>query len=115
MCVAAVPWRDCNARIAAIAEIAAIARHRRDRKSQGTGRSIVSDYRYNHLTPMANRSLRAIASLVLLLTLNLSAEPPKKAASKKSVAEQIKLLLSQPQFARAHWGIDVVDVDSGKV
>jgi D-alanyl-D-alanine carboxypeptidase/D-alanyl-D-alanine-endopeptidase (penicillin-binding protein 4) len=38
----------------------------------------------------------------------------KKAARKKALAEQIKAIVEQPPLARAHWGLDVIDLASGK-
>jgi serine-type D-Ala-D-Ala carboxypeptidase/endopeptidase (penicillin-binding protein 4) len=40
---------------------------------------------------------------------------PKKSAPQKTLAEQINAILAQPQFARAHWGLDVAERESGKV
>ena len=38
-----------------------------------------------------------------------------KAVERRSdLAEKINAILSQPQFAKAHWGIDAVDLASGK-
>lgn len=61
-------------------------------------------------------SARALVALILLLSLQgfAFAAPVKKAAHKKSLAEEIKVILSQPQLARAHWGIDVVELESGR-
>jgi D-alanyl-D-alanine carboxypeptidase/D-alanyl-D-alanine-endopeptidase (penicillin-binding protein 4) len=59
-------------------------------------------------------SARAFLVLVLLASLQAFAAPAKKAAPKKALAEQIEAILSQPQLARAHWGIAVVELDSGK-
>ncbi|HMF89245.1 MAG TPA: D-alanyl-D-alanine carboxypeptidase/D-alanyl-D-alanine-endopeptidase [Candidatus Angelobacter sp.] len=42
------------------------------------------------------------------------AAPAKKAAPKKNLGEQIKAILNRPELARAHWGIQVVDLDTGK-
>lgn len=61
---------------------------------------------------------RSAFAVVLLLSFHtaLLAEtaPSKKAPPKKSLAEQIKAIVDQPPLARAHWGVDVVDLDSGK-
>lgn len=39
----------------------------------------------------------------------------KSPAPKRSLAQQINNILSQPELARAHWGIEVTDLASGKV
>lgn len=39
----------------------------------------------------------------------------KKGPSRKPLAQQISAILSQPELARAHWGIEVTDLASGKV
>jgi D-alanyl-D-alanine carboxypeptidase/D-alanyl-D-alanine-endopeptidase (penicillin-binding protein 4) len=62
-----------------------------------------------------HHSARALLAFILLLSLEVSAAPAKKVARKKSLAEQIKAVLSQPELSRAHWGIDVVDLDRGKI
>ena len=60
--------------------------------------------------------------LALLFALQLSAFPlagsaPKKAPAKKKpdLAQQIQAILRQPQLASAEWGIDAVDMETGKV
>src|SRR5262249_7069384 len=67
---------------------------------------------------MVNRSPRATVALILLLSFSSAvlAEtgPAKKAPSKKNLAEQIKAIVDQAPLSRAHWGVDVVDLDSGK-
>lgn len=67
-----------------------------------------------------------IASLVLILLLNVPTSPAtaadpqktaaadKKATPKKDLTKEIAAILSQPPLNRAHWGIDVVDLDTGK-
>jgi D-alanyl-D-alanine carboxypeptidase/D-alanyl-D-alanine-endopeptidase (penicillin-binding protein 4) len=57
---------------------------------------------------------RAFFALALLVSLQAFAAPAKKAAPKKALATQIEAILNQPQLARAHWGIAVVELDSGK-
>jgi D-alanyl-D-alanine carboxypeptidase/D-alanyl-D-alanine-endopeptidase (penicillin-binding protein 4) len=60
---------------------------------------------------------RALVALTLLISLDLfagSSTPAKKPPRKGAVAEQINAILSQPYLARAHWGIDVVELESGK-
>jgi D-alanyl-D-alanine carboxypeptidase/D-alanyl-D-alanine-endopeptidase (penicillin-binding protein 4) len=53
-------------------------------------------------------------ALVLVLALQLSAAAAKKREPAKNLVQQINAILSQPGFDRAHWGIDVTDLDSGK-
>jgi D-alanyl-D-alanine carboxypeptidase/D-alanyl-D-alanine-endopeptidase (penicillin-binding protein 4) len=62
-------------------------------------------------------SVRTLAALILLASLQLFASAQTqipKAARKRSVAEQVNAILSQPHLARAHWGIHVVELESGK-
>jgi D-alanyl-D-alanine carboxypeptidase/D-alanyl-D-alanine-endopeptidase (penicillin-binding protein 4) len=59
-------------------------------------------------------SARAIFALALVLSLQLSAVAAKKPAPKKDLAKEINAILAQPPLDRAHWGIDVVDLDTGK-
>ena len=54
-------------------------------------------------------------ALTLLLSLQPSALAAKKPAPKKDLAKEINAILGQPPLDRAHWGIDVRDLDSGKV
>jgi serine-type D-Ala-D-Ala carboxypeptidase/endopeptidase (penicillin-binding protein 4) len=64
-----------------------------------------------------HRSAGALVA-VLLVSLQLFAAPTapaKKVSRKKSLAEQINAILSQPELSRAHWGIDVVELERGKV
>jgi D-alanyl-D-alanine carboxypeptidase/D-alanyl-D-alanine-endopeptidase (penicillin-binding protein 4) len=69
---------------------------------------------------MRNRLFRASTVVVLLLlfpTHALTASDTKTkgpAAQQKRLAEQINTILSQPPLDRAHWGIDAVDLDTGK-
>jgi serine-type D-Ala-D-Ala carboxypeptidase/endopeptidase (penicillin-binding protein 4) len=71
--------------------------------------------------PCRSISQRALAALILLLCLHPAliagdrTAKSKKTPAKKSLQEQINAILSQPQFARAHWGLDVVELESGKV
>ncbi len=60
------------------------------------------------------RQLRVLCALCWLLVLPAQAAPRKKAA-KPSLAAQIQAVIHQPQMASAHWGIDVLDVTTGKV
>jgi serine-type D-Ala-D-Ala carboxypeptidase/endopeptidase (penicillin-binding protein 4) len=68
---------------------------------------------------MPNRLFRASIALTLLLWLPHSVAAGASAAKKtpphkKSLTEQINAILNQPPLNRAHWGIDVVELDSGK-
>src|SRR5215467_1974553 len=65
---------------------------------------------------MPNRSLRASVALLLvgLLLPSLPADAgEKKPAAKKDLAKEISAVLSQPPLDRAHWGVNVLDLDSG--
>ncbi len=58
--------------------------------------------------------------IVLLLCGQLLCAQPQKAVEKKqpprpALAEQINALISQLPYSRAHWGIDAVDLTTGKV
>jgi serine-type D-Ala-D-Ala carboxypeptidase/endopeptidase (penicillin-binding protein 4) len=64
---------------------------------------------------MRHRSHRALCALALVLSLQLSAAAAKKPAPKKDLAKEITAILSQPPLDRAHWGLDVVDLETGKV
>src|SRR6185437_2270840 len=69
-------------------------------------------------TPMLQRPTRALIALLLCfyLPIAVAAKQPRKSKAKnKPIAEQITAVLSQQELARAHWGIDAVDLDSGKV
>jgi D-alanyl-D-alanine carboxypeptidase/D-alanyl-D-alanine-endopeptidase (penicillin-binding protein 4) len=63
---------------------------------------------------MRHRSARALCALALVLTLQLSAVAAKKPAPKKDLGKEIAAVLRQPPLDRAHWGIDVVDLETGK-
>jgi serine-type D-Ala-D-Ala carboxypeptidase/endopeptidase (penicillin-binding protein 4) len=54
-------------------------------------------------------------ALALVLSLQLSSVAVKKSAPKKDLAKEIGAILAQPPLDRAHWGIDVVDLDTGKI
>jgi D-alanyl-D-alanine carboxypeptidase/D-alanyl-D-alanine-endopeptidase (penicillin-binding protein 4) len=57
------------------------------------------------------RSHAAITFILLLLQAgSFAGEKPEK----KDLARQIQAIVRQPGFSRAHWGIDVVDLESGK-
>ncbi|HEU4417190.1 MAG TPA: D-alanyl-D-alanine carboxypeptidase/D-alanyl-D-alanine-endopeptidase [Candidatus Angelobacter sp.] len=64
---------------------------------------------------MRHRSARAFAALLLLLSLQLSAVAAKKHPPKKELGKEIAAILGQPPLDRAYWGIDVVELASGKV
>ncbi|MFL6313487.1 MAG: D-alanyl-D-alanine carboxypeptidase/D-alanyl-D-alanine-endopeptidase [Terriglobales bacterium] len=67
---------------------------------------------------MPNRSNRASVVLTLVLcvaaSLEAGAAGEKKPAPKKDLGKDIAAVLSQPPLNRAHWGIDVVDLETGK-
>jgi serine-type D-Ala-D-Ala carboxypeptidase/endopeptidase (penicillin-binding protein 4) len=67
---------------------------------------------------MPNRSNRASVVLTLVLyvaaSLETGAAREKKPAPKKDLGKDIAAVLSQPPLNRAHWGVDVVDLDTGK-
>src|ERR1041385_892989 len=43
-----------------------------------------------------------------------AAEQEKKPAPKRDLSKEIAAVLGQPPLNRAHWGVDVVDLDTGK-
>jgi len=61
---------------------------------------------------------RASAAFLLLVYLHslsfAAASAAKKTHSAKTLADQINRILADPELARAHWGIDIVDQQSGK-
>lgn len=59
------------------------------------------------------RSTSAIIFILLLLQIAVAAETPKK-PEKKDLARKIQGIIRQPGFSRAHWGIDVLDMETGK-
>jgi D-alanyl-D-alanine carboxypeptidase/D-alanyl-D-alanine-endopeptidase (penicillin-binding protein 4) len=63
---------------------------------------------------MVHRSARALCALILFLSLHISAAGEKKPAPKKDLSKEIAAVLSQPLLNRAHWGVDVVDLETGK-
>lgn len=63
---------------------------------------------------MLHRSARALCALFLVLSLHVSATGEKKPAPKKDLGKDIAAVLSQPPLNRAHWGVDVVDLETGK-
>jgi serine-type D-Ala-D-Ala carboxypeptidase/endopeptidase (penicillin-binding protein 4) len=65
---------------------------------------------------MQNRTLRGPLAFILLCSLSFlvaDAAAAKKPEPKKDLAKEINVILSQPPLDRAHWGIDVLDLDSG--
>lgn len=66
---------------------------------------------------MSNRRFSASFTLSLFLcflpALVTAEGAAKKVSPTKHIAEQINTILSQTEFERAHWGLDVVDLDSG--
>jgi D-alanyl-D-alanine carboxypeptidase/D-alanyl-D-alanine-endopeptidase (penicillin-binding protein 4) len=64
---------------------------------------------------MRHRRYRALCALTLLMSLQLSAGAAKKPAPKKDLAKEINAVIDQPPLDRAHWGIEVRDLDSDKV
>lgn len=60
------------------------------------------------------RQLRALCALCLLLVLPGNAAP-RKSVPKSSLTARIEAIIHQPQMASAYWGIDVLDLTSGKV
>jgi D-alanyl-D-alanine carboxypeptidase/D-alanyl-D-alanine-endopeptidase (penicillin-binding protein 4) len=52
--------------------------------------------------------------LCLASSLETSAAGEKKPAPKKDLSKDIAAVLTQPPLNRAHWGVDVVDLDTGK-
>jgi serine-type D-Ala-D-Ala carboxypeptidase/endopeptidase (penicillin-binding protein 4) len=73
---------------------------------------------------MRNRLLSASLALIFLLNVPPSlatesdsaktAAADKKTDPKKDLTKEINAVLSQPPLNRAHWGVDVVDLDTGK-
>src|SRR5437660_10156789 len=91
-----------------------IAGDRRKKMSARTAQS-----RIIHGTPMPKRFSRVSIAFTLLVCISsslvqFSAAAEKKAAPKKNVGKEIESVLGQPPLDRAHWGLDVVDLDSGK-
>ncbi|HLW53744.1 MAG TPA: D-alanyl-D-alanine carboxypeptidase/D-alanyl-D-alanine-endopeptidase [Candidatus Angelobacter sp.] len=62
------------------------------------------------------RAFPAVALLLLLQPVFAQKPAPqeKKPARPKDLAGEISFILSQPELARAHWGIDVMDLETGK-
>jgi D-alanyl-D-alanine carboxypeptidase/D-alanyl-D-alanine-endopeptidase (penicillin-binding protein 4) len=63
---------------------------------------------------MLHRSTRALCTLALVVSLQISADGEKKPAAKRDLGKEIAAVISQPPLNRAHWGIDVVDLETGK-
>lgn len=67
---------------------------------------------------MLRHRARVFAAVLLLLYFPMAAmaaAPARKKPRKKPLAVQIQEVLSQPQLLRAHWGVDAVDLETGKV
>src|SRR5262245_58264482 len=57
---------------------------------------------------------RTLCALALLLSVHFSATAAdKKPEPKKDLSKEISAVLSQPPLDRAHWGINVLDLDTG--
>src|SRR5437016_1147292 len=71
------------------------------------------------ISPYPMRQLRVLCAVFLLLASHLSAfAAPKPKAQKKPKSDlvaQIEGIINQPQMASSAWGIDAVDMESGKV
>ena len=73
---------------------------------------------------MRNRLFSAALALIFLLNVPLSLATETKAAEtvaadkraepQKDLTREINAILSQPPLSRAHWGLDVVDLETGK-
>jgi D-alanyl-D-alanine carboxypeptidase/D-alanyl-D-alanine-endopeptidase (penicillin-binding protein 4) len=63
---------------------------------------------------MRHHSVRAHLAIVLLLVLHIPVAAAKKPTPTKDLSKDINTILNQPPLDRAHWGIDAVDLDSGK-
>ena len=63
------------------------------------------------------RQSRTAITLILFLfqAFSFAANTPeKKEVAKPGLAKRVQAIVRQPGFARAYWGIDVVDMESGK-
>jgi D-alanyl-D-alanine carboxypeptidase/D-alanyl-D-alanine-endopeptidase (penicillin-binding protein 4) len=58
-------------------------------------------------------SARSFCAIALVLILQLSAVAQKKPAPKKDLNKEITAVLDQSPLNRAHWGIDVIDQETG--
>lgn len=63
---------------------------------------------------MLHRPTKTLCALAFVLSLQFTALAAKKPAPKKDLGKEITAILAQPPLDRAHWGIDVVDLSSGK-
>lgn len=62
------------------------------------------------------RPSRVLYALCLLLIVPVQAAPQRKPVrTESSLGPQIRAVINQPQMSSAEWGIDVVDLESGKV
>jgi D-alanyl-D-alanine carboxypeptidase/D-alanyl-D-alanine-endopeptidase (penicillin-binding protein 4) len=104
-----------------------IARHRRNRKNhRGTEKDNLNagSIFYNHGIPMRKRLFTASLALIFLLnvlpSLATEADAAKTAAAdkktppQKDLTKEITAILGQSPLSRAHWGVDVVDLETGK-
>src|SRR5215469_15166418 len=61
------------------------------------------------------RQSRVLYALCLLLIVSVQAAPQRKPVrTESSLGPQIRAVINQLQMSSAHWGIDVVDLESGK-
>jgi D-alanyl-D-alanine carboxypeptidase/D-alanyl-D-alanine-endopeptidase (penicillin-binding protein 4) len=61
------------------------------------------------------RQLRVLSALCLLVVLPAQAQAPaKQKPATRNVAAQITAIIHQPQMASGYWGIDIVDLETGK-
>jgi D-alanyl-D-alanine carboxypeptidase/D-alanyl-D-alanine-endopeptidase (penicillin-binding protein 4) len=66
---------------------------------------------------MPKQSFRAPVAVTLMLCLAASLEAGAAAAKKqpkKDLGKEITAVITQPPLNRAHWGVDVVDLETGK-
>lgn len=62
------------------------------------------------------RPSRVLYALCLLLIVPVQAAPQRKPVrTESSLGPQIRAVINQPQMSSAEWGIDAVDLESGKV
>ena len=79
---------------------------------------------YNHGIPMRNRLFSASLALIFLLNIppSLATEVDaqkngccgQKSSPTRDLAKEIAAIVEQPPLSRAHWGIDIVDLETGK-
>jgi D-alanyl-D-alanine carboxypeptidase/D-alanyl-D-alanine-endopeptidase (penicillin-binding protein 4) len=61
------------------------------------------------------RQSRALCALWLFLALSLQAATPRKKPAASGLAARIDAVIQQPRMNAAEWGIDIVDLETGKV